>query len=34
VPPDTDLPGIEGNELSRRVRAEHGDESVLIAITG
>ena len=30
---DIDLPGIDGNELSRRVRAEHGDDIVQIAVT-
>lgn len=31
---DIDLPGIDGKELSVRLRALYGDEMVLIAVTG
>ena len=30
---DIDMPGIDGHELAKRVRAEHGDDIVLIAVT-
>jgi CheY-like chemotaxis protein len=31
---DIDMPGIDGCELSRRLRERHGAEMVLIAVTG
>lgn len=31
---DIDMPGIDGKELSVRLRALYGDEMVLIAVTG
>lgn len=31
---DIDMPGIDGKELSNRLRALYGDDMVLIAITG
>ena len=31
---DIDMPGIDGVELSRQLRISHGDDIVLIAITG
>jgi DNA-binding response OmpR family regulator len=31
---DIKMPGIDGAELSKRLRAKYGDEMVLIAITG
>ncbi len=31
---DVDMPGIDGAELSRRLRERHGDDLVLIAVTG
>lgn len=30
---DIDMPGIDGLELARRVRDQHGDDVVLIAVT-
>lgn len=31
---DIDLPGLDGAELSRRLRERYGDEMVLVAMTG
>lgn len=31
---DIKMPGIDGAELSKRLRAKYGDDKVLIAITG
>ncbi len=31
---DVGLPGMDGAELSRRIRERHGDDVILIAITG
>lgn len=31
---DIEMPGIDGCELSRRLRETHGDDIVLIAVTG
>lgn len=31
---DINLPGMRGLELARRVRAQHGDSIILIAVTG
>ena len=31
---DIDMPGIDGCELSQRLRDSHGDDIVLIAVTG
>jgi two-component system OmpR family response regulator len=31
---DIAMPGMDGNELVHRVRAAHGDDIVLVAITG
>lgn len=31
---DIDMPGMNGLELSKHLRAEHGDDIVLVAVTG
>ncbi|MBS0445912.1 MAG: response regulator [Proteobacteria bacterium] len=31
---DVNMPGFDGRQLSRRLRDEHGDDIVLIAVTG
>lgn len=31
---DIDMPGMDGLELAQRLRAEHGDNVVMIAMTG
>jgi CheY-like chemotaxis protein len=31
---DIDMPGMDGHELAQRLRAEHGDNVVMIAMTG
>lgn len=31
---DVDMPGLDGAELTRRLRDKHGDDIVLIAISG
>jgi DNA-binding response OmpR family regulator len=31
---DINMPGVDGCELSKRVREKHGDDIVLVAITG
>ena len=31
---DIDMPGLDGSELSRRLREDHGDDLILIAVTG
>lgn len=31
---DVAMPGLDGDDLSRQLRARHGDDIVLIAITG
>jgi len=31
---DIDMPGLDGSELSKRLRDVHGDDLILIAVTG
>ncbi|MEP7302897.1 MAG: response regulator [Caldimonas sp.] len=31
---DIDMPSLDGSELSKRLREQHGDDLVLIAVTG
>ena len=31
---DVDMPGLDGSELSKRLRERYGDDVVLIAVTG
>jgi CheY-like chemotaxis protein len=31
---DIDMPSLDGSELSKRLRQEHGDDLVLVAVTG
>ena len=31
---DIDMPGIDGSELSKRLRDAHGDDLILVAVTG
>ena len=31
---DIDMPGLDGSELSKRLRDAHGDDLILVAVTG
>jgi len=31
---DIDMPSLDGSELSKRLRQQHGDDLVLVAVTG
>ena len=31
---DIDMPGLDGSELSKRLRETHGDDLILVAVTG
>ena len=31
---DIDMPGLDGSELSKRLREAHGDDLILVAVTG